>query len=109
MNLELNEKMTFDAMQKVLSEKLPYKVKLKKNPLLGFEYIVVEKTAFLGAWIRIFEKKNRVQLIKVIPSDLARAFFGGLIVILFLSEAQRTVLEEISQVLISEFGTAVQQ
>lgn len=49
MNLELNEKMTFDAMQKVLSEKLPYKVKLKKNPLLRFEYIVVEKTAFVGA------------------------------------------------------------
>jgi hypothetical protein len=107
MDLELNESITFEAMQRVLSERLPYKISLKKNPLLRFEYIVVQKTAFVGAWIRIFPKQNKVQLIKAIPSDIARAFFGGLIVLLFLSSAQRAVLEEISQVLIPEFGTKV--
>ncbi len=108
MNLQLNEKMTFPEMERVLSEKLTYEVKIKKNPLLRFEYIVVKKSAFVGAWIRIFEKKDRVQLIKAIPSDIARAFFGGLIVILFLSSAQRKVLEEIAEVLKAEFQTQIQ-
>jgi len=108
MNLQLNEKMTFPEMERVLSEKLTYNVKIKKNPLLRFEYIVVKKTAFVGAWIRIFEKKNRVQLMKAIPSDMARAFFGGIIVILFLSSAQRKVLDEISEVLKAEFQTTEQ-
>jgi len=108
MNLELNEKITFEAMQKVLTEKLPYQVKIKKNPLLRFEYVVVKKTAFVGAWIRIFPKKNRVMLIKAIPSDIARALFGGLIVILFLSSAQKKVLDDISKVLIDEFDTKLQ-
>ena len=105
MNLELNDSMTFEAMKKVLSEKLPYKIKLKKNPILRFEYIVVQKSAFVGTWIRVFEKKNRVQLLKAIPSDIARALFGGLIVILFYSSAQKKVLTEVGEVLISEFGT----
>jgi len=108
MNLQLNEKMTFPEMERVLSEKLTYEVKIKKNPLLRFEYIVVKKSAFVGAWIRIFEKKDRVQLIKAIPSDIARAFFGGLIVILFLSSAQRKVLDEIAEVLKAEFQTQIQ-
>lgn len=108
MNLELNEKITFEAMQKVLAEKLPYQIKIKKNPLLRFEYIIIKKTAFVGAWIRIFPKKNRVMLIKAIPSDIARALFGGLIVLLFLSGSQKKVIEEVSKILIDEFDTKIQ-
>lgn len=108
MKLELNEKMTIEAMEKVLSEKLLYKIKIKKNPILRFEYIVIQKNAFVGTWVRIFEKKNRVQLYKAIPSDIARALFGGLIVLLFFSGAQNTILHETAEILKSEFGTQEQ-
>lgn len=109
MKLEFNDKMTFEAMEKVLKEKLPYKVKLKKNPIARFEYVVVQKSAFVGLWIRVFPKKNRVMLIKAIPSDIARAMLGGLIAMLFYSSAQNKVLNEAAEILKQEFGTQEQK
>lgn len=59
---------------------------------------LIKKSAFVGAWIRIFPKKNRVMLIKAIPSNIARGLFGGLTVILFLFSSQKKVIKEISKV-----------
>ena len=108
MKLEFNEKMTFEAMENVLKEKTSYKIKVKKNPIMRFEYLVVQKSAFVGVWIRVFPKKNRVQLIKAIPSDVARALFGGFITIIFYSSAQNKIIKEVSEILKSEFGTKEQ-
>jgi hypothetical protein len=109
MNLELNDSMTFAAMLKTLQEKLPnYKIELKKNPVAKFEYIQVYKSAYVGTWIRVFPKKNRVMLIKTIPSTLARAFFGGLIAIIVASSAQDNLRKEVGEVLKSAFGTKEQ-
>lgn len=109
MNLELNDSMTFPAMLKTLQEKLPnYKIELKKNPVAKFEYIQVYKSAYVGTWIRVFPKKNRVMLIKTIPSTLARAFFGGLIAIIVASSGQDNLRKEVSEVLKSAFGTKEQ-
>ena len=109
MNLELNDSMTYPAMMQTLQAKLPqYKIELKKNPVARFEYIQVYKSAYVGIWIRIFPKNNRVQLIKTIPSTMARALFGGLIAILIYSSAQGKLRDEIAGVLISEFKTKKQ-
>ncbi|MEP6676808.1 MAG: hypothetical protein ABJA78_16730 [Ferruginibacter sp.] len=105
MNLALNDSMSFAAMQKVLSEKLPYKVELKKNPVARFEYIQVYKSAYVGVWIRVFEKKNQVMLIKTIPSTMARALLGGIIAIIIASGAQNKLRQEVAQVLKDAFGT----
>ena len=106
MNLVLNESMSFSAMQKLLAEKFPaYKIELKKNPIARFEYIQVYKSAYVGLWIRVFEKKNQVSLIKTIPSTMARALFGGLIAILLASSAQNKLRKEVAQVLKDNFGT----
>ncbi len=59
---------------------------------------LIKKSAFVSAWIRIFPKKNRVMLIKAIPSNIARGLFGGLTVILFLFSSQKKVIKEISKV-----------
>jgi hypothetical protein len=107
MNLVLESPMSFSAMQRVLSEKLPaYKINLKKNPVARFEYIQVYKSAYVGTWIRVFEKKNRVTLIKTIPSTMARALFGGLIFWMLASGAQNRLRKEVAQVLKDAFGTS---
>ena len=109
MNLELNDSMSFQEMLKVLTVKLPqYAIELKKNPLVGFEYIQVRKTAYVGVWIRTFPKKNRVMLIKTIPSTMARALLGGLIAMLIASAAQRKLMNEVAEVLKAEFKTREQ-
>lgn len=106
MNLQLNDSINFPTMTKVLTEKFPnYKIRLKKNPIAGFEYIQVEKSPFVGLSIRIFPKKNKVILIKTIPSALARAFFGVLIVILIANAAQNDLRNEVIEVLKKEFNT----
>jgi hypothetical protein len=109
MNLELNDSINFQSMMKVLKEKLPnYIIELKKNPVARFEYIQVRKSAYVGLWIRIFPKKNRVMLIKTIPSTMARALLGGLIAMLIASGAQKKLMEEVAEVLKAEFKTGVQ-
>src|SRR5689334_14507361 len=109
MNLQLNDSISFSAMMKVLTEKFPnYKIILKKNPVAGFEYIQVGKSIYVGLWIRIIPKKNRIMLIKAIPSTIARAFFGGLIVILIANAAQNRLRNEVAGVLKKEFNTTEQ-
>lgn len=109
MNIALNDSITFPAMVKVLTEKLPnYKIELKKNPLLKFEYIQVYKSAYVGTWIRTFPNKNRVQLIKTIPNTWARALLGGLIAMLIASGAQNRLRKEVAEVLKKEFNTTEQ-
>lgn len=109
MNLALNDSMTFPAMLKELTEQFPaYKIELKKNPLLKFEYIQVYKSAYVGTWIRSFPKKNRIQLIKTIPNTWARALVGGLIAILIASGAQNRLRKEVAEALKQKFNTAEQ-
>ncbi len=110
MNLELNDTLTFPAMMDALKAKLPlYKIELKKNPIAKFEFIQVYKSAYVGTWIRIFPKKNRVMLIKTIPSTMARALFGGLIAILIASSAQNKLRKEVAEVLMNDFKTSEQK
>ena len=109
MNLQLNDSINFQAMLKVLTEKLPgYTIELKKNPIARFEYIQVRKSAYVGLWIRIFPDKKRVMLVKTIPSTMARALLGGLIAMLIASGAQAKLRDEVAEVLKKEFNTTVQ-
>ncbi len=99
--------MTFEAMAETIKAELPqYETSIKKNPLMGFQYIEVKKSGTVGVWIRVFEKKNRVNLMNAIPSNMARAFFGGLLLILFVSAAQTKVRKETGAVLLKKFGTS---
>ena len=109
MNLQLNDSISFAAMTKLLTEKFPnYKIELKKNPIVGFEYVQVYKSAYVGVWIRIFPNKQRVMLVKTIPSTMARALLGGLIAMLIASGAQTRLRDEVAEVLKKEFNTTVQ-
>jgi len=109
MNLELNDSINFQTMMKALKEKFPnYTIELKKNAIARFEYIQVRKSAYVGVWIRIFPKKNRVMLVKTIPSTMARALLGGLIAILIASSAQGKLRNEVAEVIKGEFKTRVQ-
>ena len=64
MNLELKPEMTFEAMRDAIQAELPqFKTSIKKNPLMKFEYIEVKKSGTVGVWIRVFDKKGKVQLI----------------------------------------------
>jgi|GEM_PF-1720838 len=109
MNLELNDSISFESMMQVLTANFPsYKIELKKNPVARFQYIQVRKSAYVGLWIRIFPDKNRVMLIKTIPSTLARAFVGGLIAAIVASGGQEKLLAEVAEVLKKEFKTTVQ-
>jgi hypothetical protein len=106
MNLELNPSIDFQSMMNVLTQHFPgYTIQLKKNPVARFEYIQVRKSAYVGLWIRIFPDKNKVMLIKTIPSTMARAFLGGLIAAIIASGGQRKLEVEVAEVLKKEFST----
>lgn len=110
MDLELKPAITFEVMKSLLTKELPdYKVKLLKNPIAKFQYIQVEKSALVGIWIRIMEKKNTVKLINTMPSTLARIPFLGLIFTLilqgFMNASQSKVRQEVADILEKEFGT----
>ena len=106
MDLKLVEGMSFDAMAEALTRGMPGReVKLLKNPLLKFQYVQVRKSAFIGAWVRVDEKKGAVRLIGCIPSAFARAMFGGLIVLLALRSSQKEFVAEVGRALKAAFNT----
>ena len=107
MNLELNDSINLQSMMKALTEKFPnYTIVLKKD--LIAEYIQVRKSTYVGLWIRIFPKKNRVVLTKIIPSTMARALLGGLLALLIASGAQEKLMNEVAELMKAEFKTGVQ-
>ena len=110
MKLELKPEMSFDSMTDLLKRECSdYKIKLLKNPVARFQYIQVEKSAFVGIWIRVFENKDTVQLINTMPSTIARIPLLGLIVTLFLfsvtKPAQTKVRDEVGEIFVKEYGT----
>jgi hypothetical protein len=110
MELELKPEITFEGMSDLLTKECPnYKVKLLKNPVARFQYILVEKSAFVGIWIRIMEDKGKVKLINTMPSTLARIPFLGLLVTLalfaFTNPAQAKVNNEVGEILMKAYNT----
>ncbi len=110
MDLELKPEMSFEGMTSVLTNQCAdYKIKLLKNPLAKFQYIQVEKSALVGIWIRIMEKKNIVKLINTMPSTLARVPLLGLVFTLilqgFMNASQSKVRLEVAEILKKEYGT----
>lgn len=94
--IELREGITFPFLETEISEKLPqYKTELKKNPMAGFQYLEVKKNGFVGVWVRIHEKKNKIQFINTMPSMWARMALGGLLFIAFTYGAQNKLQKEI--------------
>ena len=110
MILELKPEMSFEGMKDILNKECPnYKIKLLKNPVAKFQYIQVEKSALVGIWIRIMEKKNIVKLINTMPSTLARIPLLGLVFTLilqgFMNASQSKVRLEVAEILKKEYGT----
>lgn len=107
MKLRLNPSITFENLQTTLQERLPHcKVELKKNPIAGFRYIQVYKSAYVGVWIRIFESKEEVALIKTIPSTIARVLAGGVLAWLIASSAQSKLRTEVAEIIKGAFNTS---
>ena len=110
MNLELKPEMSFEGMTSVLTKECPdYKIKLLKNPVAKFQYIQVEKSALVGIWIRVMEKKSIIKLINTMPSTLARIPLLGLVFTLilqgFMNASQSKVRLEAAEILKKEYGT----
>jgi hypothetical protein len=78
-----------------------YEVEIKNNPLLGFEYIEVRKSAYAGAWIRV--KNEKVTLNGCVPSAAARVFLGGLLLLLATMRSRKEVVVAANEVLIRNF------
>lgn len=106
MKLKHYPDMTFDNLVQTLRTECPqYQTSLLKNPLLGFQYIEVKKSGFVGTWIRINEKKANVELTKAIPSAMARGFLGGLLLMLIVSSAQGKVRKDVEDALKRKYNT----
>ena len=106
MKIKHTPEMTFEGMAQVIKTELPqYTTTLKKNPLMRFQYIEVKKSGTVGVWIRVFDKKGKVQLMNAMPSTAARAFLGGVLILMFVWGAQSKVRKETGALLIEKFGT----
>ena len=106
MKIEFKPEMTFESMAEVIQENFPqYKTEIKKNPVAKFNYIQIRKTGAVGVWIRIFEKKNKVQLMNAMPSALVRGLLGGLILVAFTHKAQSKIRKEVGEKFIQHYNT----
>lgn len=84
---------------KLLEAGMPqYKIKLRKNPLLRFEYVQVEKSAFVGAWVRVM-KDNKITVTGTQPNDLVRGLLGGLLLIAFTWSGMKKIEKEVGEFL----------
>ena len=105
MKLRTTPEINLEKITEAVQELFPhYEVKLLKNPLGRFQYVQIRKSAFIGVWIRLFEKKETLFFMGCIPSVLARALFGGLIVMLFLMSKQKQLITEIGEAVQQKFG-----
>lgn len=94
---------TIEQMFEVAKAKFPqYTITLKRNKLLRISYIEVRKSALIGSWIRLTD--NKVTLAGAIPSVIVRAFFGGLILIAFISGKLKKLREEVGGYLQTQYA-----
>lgn len=99
MKIQLKRQVSEGVLNALLSKKFTdYNVKIRSNPVVGFKYIQVKKSAFVGVWIRI--QNDHISVNGAVPSDLARGLLGALFLIIFISVTKRiekevgTYLEE---------------
>lgn len=94
MKIPLYRETTIQELATYLTKELPqYVVEVKKNPLFRFEFVEVRKSGFVGAWITI--KKDGIRVDGCIPSTMARAFLGGLLVLLITMSGRRQVVKAV--------------
>jgi len=79
-----------------------YEITLKRNKFMKFDYIQVRKTALVGSWIRM--KNNKVTLVGCMPSVFVRIFFGGLLVIAFISGKLKNLRTEVGGYLQAKYA-----
>ena len=75
MKITYTPEMTFEAMQDAVRSELPeYTTEIKKNPLLGFQYLEVKKSGTVGVWVRVFEEKRKSPIDECHPFILGETF-----------------------------------
>ena len=98
MKIPLYKEASIAEIADYLKKELPqYTIEVKKNPLLRFEFVEVRKSNFVGAWITI--KKDGLRVDGCIPSAMARAFLGGLLLLLITMGGRRKVVKEVGEAL----------
>ena len=103
MNFIAGKPVTIEQMYETVKAKFPqYTITLKRNRLLGFHYIEIRKSALIGSWIRL--SKDKVSLVGAIPSFIVRAFFGGLILIAFISGKLKRLKQEVGGYLQAQYA-----
>ncbi|MEO7312363.1 MAG: hypothetical protein ABIX01_18315 [Chitinophagaceae bacterium] len=102
MNIIATKPITMEEMFEKVKLQFPqYKVELKKNPLMRFQYIQVSKSSTVGCWIRL--KESKITLVGAIPSTFIRAMFGGLILIAFISGKLKRLTAELGGYLKTQY------
>ena len=104
MKIILTNKTTLQGIADHLSHNLPqYIVQAKK---VGFNNLVeVQKSGWVGVWVRYNEKKDKVTLQPCIPSTLNRVLFGGLLLIIINAITTRKMLKEVADAINNPDGT----
>ena len=94
-----NDNATIEDIAAILQTEMPqYIVEIKKNPLMGFQYVEVKKTSFIGAWVNV-KKDNKVTVNGIIPSTMARAFLGGLLLLAITYSGRKKIEQEVGSLL----------
>jgi hypothetical protein len=93
---------TIHAVADALRRELPqYQVEMKRNPLMGFDYVEVRKSAYAGAWVRL--KNDKLTAQGVVPSTAARVFLGGLLLLLITYSSRKEVEKACGDVMMRNF------
>ncbi len=90
-----------EALTPQLSDK--YKVSLERNKVAKFDYICVQAHGMAGVWVRLYEKKKEVRVIRTIPSFWGRLILGGALFFLIFNGKMKKVQTDVVAVLKKDF------
>jgi hypothetical protein len=105
MNIKTSQAYPLEQLSKVLKNQFgQYKIYIEKNPVFGFEYLVVKKSGLIAAIVR--SKNDKVMVYAGIPSALVRFVFF-LSVILLGVLIPIIIYYSISGKIVSEIGNSL--
>ena len=90
-----------EALKSQLSDK--YKVSQDRNKVMKWDYVTVKAHGMAGVWVRLFEKKKEVRVIRAIPSFWGRLMLGGVLFFLIFNGKMKQVETDVAEVLRKDF------
>jgi hypothetical protein len=103
--LKYTSDVTVPAMAEALKAQLSdrYKIAQERNKVMKWDFVSVRAHGMAGVWVRLYEKKKEVRVIRTIPSFWGRLMLGGVLFFLIFKGKMKQVEADVVAVLKKDF------